>query len=118
MGTVLTYQGILILPALIVPLILTWQSPTMAEWGMLLLIGIVATLGQWSFVAAYRHAEAARLVPLDFLRLVLISTAGLVFFNEQLEPSLVIGMIIIVLTTLYTVRANARLAVPAVEAMP
>jgi drug/metabolite transporter (DMT)-like permease len=118
MGTVLTYQGILILPALIVPLILTWQTPTLIEWLMLGLIGIVATLGQWTFVAAYRHAEAARLVPLDFLRLVLIATAGLLFFNEQLEPSLVVGMIIIVLTTLYTVRANARLDAPAVEAVP
>lgn len=117
-GTVLTYQGILILPALIIPLVLTWQTPTGPEWLLLLLIGLVATFGQWALVAAFRHAEAARLAPLDFLRLVLMALAGLVFFNEQLAPSLVIGMIIIVLTTLYTVRSNARLAVPAIEAVP
>ncbi|MDB5529910.1 MAG: eamA-like transporter family protein [Devosia sp.] len=117
-GTVLTYQGILILPALIVPLFLTWQMPTPNEWLALLAIGIIGTLGQWTLVGAYRHAEAARLAPLDFLRLVLIAAAGLVFFDEHLEPSLIAGMLIIVATTLYTIRANSALKIQEVPALP
>jgi drug/metabolite transporter (DMT)-like permease len=105
---VLTYQGLLVLPVLIVPMLLSWQMPTTTEWLLLLVIGILSTLGQWTFVSAYRYAEAARLAPLDFLRLVLMALAGLLFFNEQLQPSLLVGMAIVVLTTLYTIRANAR----------
>ena len=78
----------------------------------LLAIGILSTLGQWTFVSAYRYAEAARLAPLDFLRLVLMALAGLLFFDEQLQPTLLVGMVIVVLTTLYTIRANARAKVP------
>lgn len=51
-------------------------------------------------------------MPLDVLRLVLIAAAGLVFFSEPIAPSLIIGMIIIMATTLYTVRTNARHAPP------
>jgi drug/metabolite transporter (DMT)-like permease len=112
-GTVLTYQGLLVLPVLIVPLVLTWQWPTSEEWLLLGAIGILSTLGHWTFVAAYRHAEAARLAPLDFLRLVILAVAGLVFFNEHLEWTLLLGMLIVVAATLYTVRANARGAAPA-----
>lgn len=112
-GTVLTYQGLLVLPVLLVPLVLTWQMPTPAEWLMLGAIGVLSTLGHWTFVAAYRHAEAARLAPLDFLRLVILSLAGLAFFNERLEPTLLVGMVIVIATTLYTIRANAQAATAA-----
>ena len=107
LGTVLTYQGLLVFPVLIVPLLLTWEMPDTGEWLLLASIGIVGTVAQLAFVSAYRHAEASRLAPLDFVRLVLMAGAGLVFFNEQLQPSLLVGMVIVVLTTLYTVRANA-----------
>jgi drug/metabolite transporter (DMT)-like permease len=107
-GTVLTYQGVLVVPVLLVPMLLTWQMPTPTEWLLLLLIGLVSTAGHWTFVAAYRHAEAARLAPLDFLRLVLLSVAGLVFFQEHPEPTLLVGMAIVVATTFYVIRSNAR----------
>jgi len=109
-GTVLTYQGALVVPVLIVPMLLTWQMPTPGEWLLLGLIGVVSTAGHWTFVAAYRHAEAARLAPLDFLRLVLLSLAGLVFFQEHPEPTLLVGMAIVVATTFYVIRSNARSA--------
>ena len=109
-GTVLTYQGVLVLPVLLVPMLLTWQTPTPTEWLLLLLTGLVSTAGHWTFVAAYRHAEAARLAPLDFLRLVLLTLAGFLFFQEHPEPTLLLGMVIVVAATLYTIRSNARLA--------
>jgi len=109
-GTVLTYQGALVVPVLIVPMLLTWQMPTPGEWLLLGLIGLVSTAGHWTFVAAYRHAEAARLAPLDFFRLVLLSLAGLVFFQEHPEPTLLVGMAIVVATTFYVIRSNARSA--------
>lgn len=112
-GTVLTYQGLFVLPVLLVPMLMTWQMPTLTEWLLLGAIGVLSTFGHWTFVAAYRHAEAARLAPLDFLRLVILSLAGLAFFNEQPEPTLLLGMAIVIATTFYTIRANARAAAAA-----
>jgi drug/metabolite transporter (DMT)-like permease len=106
-GTVLTYQGILVLPVMIVPLILTWQWPSPIEWLVLIAIGLIGTAGQWLLISAYQLTEAAKLAPLDFVRLVLMTGFGLVFFGESLSLSLGIGIIIVVATTIYTVRANA-----------
>lgn len=114
-GTVLTYQGILVIPLLAVPAAMTWQPISLETWAMLVAIGIVSTAGHWTFVAAYRHAEAARLAPLDFLRLVLLSLAGFLFFNEHPEPTLALGMLIVVATTFYTIRSNARVAAERAE---
>ena len=44
--------------------------------------------------------------PLDFVRLVLMTGFGLVFFGESLSLSLGLGMLLVVGTTIYTVRAN------------
>jgi drug/metabolite transporter (DMT)-like permease len=106
-GTVLTYQNILVLPVMIIPLLLTWQWPTPSEWMVLLAIGLIGTAGQWLLVSAYQLAEAAKLAPLDFVRLVLMTGFGLIFFGETLSPPLAIGMLLVVGTTIYTVRANA-----------
>jgi drug/metabolite transporter (DMT)-like permease len=106
-GTVLTYQNILVLPVMIVPLILTWQWPTPSEWMVLIAIGLVGTAGQWLLISAYQLSEAAKLAPLDFVRLVLMTGFGLVFFGETLSLPLAIGMVLVVATTIYTVRANA-----------
>ena len=105
-GTVLTYQGILVLPVMIVPLILTWQWPTPIEWVVLIAIGLIGTAGQWLLISAYQLTEAAKLAPLDFVRLVLMTGFGLLFFGESLSLSLALGMLLVVGTTIYTVRAN------------
>lgn len=109
-GTVLTYQGVLVLPVLGIPALMTWQPISPTTWLLLIAIGLASTAGHWTFVAAYRYAEAARLAPLDFLRLVLLSIAGFLFFKEQPEPTLALGMLIVVATTFYTIRSNARVA--------
>lgn len=114
-GTVLTYQGLLVLPVLGIPAILAWQTPTPLEWALIILSGFASTFGHWSMIAAYRHAEAARLAPLDFLRLVLLSAAGFLLFHEQPEPTLLVGALIVVATTFYTIHANSRAAAEKAE---
>jgi drug/metabolite transporter (DMT)-like permease len=105
-GTVLTYQGILVVPVMIIPLILTWQWPNPMEWLVLIAIGLIGTAGQWLLISAYQLTEAAKLAPLDFVRLVLMTGFGLVFFGESLSLPLGLGMLLVVATTIYTVRAN------------
>ena len=67
-GTVLTYQGALVLP-------------------VLLLVAFSAVIP-----------------------LMMLTLAGFLFFQEHPEPTLLVGMLIVVGATLYTIRSNARLA--------
>jgi drug/metabolite transporter (DMT)-like permease len=102
-----TYQSLLVLPVLLIPTILTWVPPTPLEWAVLVLVGLSGTAGQWLLIVAYQRVEASLLAPLDFARLLMMTACGLLFFNEIPTLSLFIGVIIVLGTTIFTVRSNA-----------
>jgi drug/metabolite transporter (DMT)-like permease len=106
--TVLTYQALVLVSALIGPTALSWVSPTPQEWVTLIGIGLTGTMGQWMLTVAYQRGEAAALAPLDFVRLLLTTLAGFLFFSETPDLPILIGAGIIIAATAYTFRANAR----------
>lgn len=110
--TVLTYQGLLVVPVLLIPVLLAWQEPTLEEWGVLVLIGVTGAIGQWLLIDAYQQAEASILAPLDFVRLLLMTACGLLFFGETPNLSLLVGVVIVLGTTIFIVRSNASAARP------
>jgi drug/metabolite transporter (DMT)-like permease len=107
-ATVLTYQFLPVMPILAVPTILFWTKPAPEQWFLLVVIGVSATIGQWLLILAFQRAGAAKLAPLDFVRLILMTGCGLAFFGETVSVTLGLGMLVVVLTTVYSVRANAR----------
>jgi drug/metabolite transporter (DMT)-like permease len=110
LDTILTYQAIVLLAALAIPTALSWVTPTLEEAVMLILVGVTGTLGQWLLTVAYQRGEASALAPLDFVRLLLTVLCGLVLFDEALGTGVVIGALILIGATAYTIRASARRA--------
>ena len=106
--TVLTYQALVLVSALIVPTALSWVAPTPLEWLVLLSVGLTGTMGQWMLTVAYQRGEAAALAPLDFVRLLLTTLCGFLFFSETPDPPVLVGASIIFGAMIYTFRANAR----------
>lgn len=106
--TVLTYQALVLVAALIIPSALSWVPPTSTEWLVLIGVGVTGTMGQWMLTVAYQRGDAAALAPLDFVRLLLTTLAGFVFFSETPDLPIVAGAAIIIGSTIYTFRANAR----------
>jgi drug/metabolite transporter (DMT)-like permease len=106
--TVLTYQALVLIAALIVPTALYWVTPTPREWMVMLSVGVSGTIGQWMLTIAYQRGEAAALAPLDFVRLLLTTLCGFIFFSETPDLPIAAGATIIIGATIYTFRANAR----------
>lgn len=106
--TVLTYQALVLLTAFAVPTVLVWVTPSFTELIVLLLVGVSGTVGQWMLTVAYQKGEAAALAPLDFVRLLLTTLCGFVFFGEAPDGPVIVGGIVLVGATAYTFRANAR----------
>ncbi|STP12813.1 membrane transport protein [Helicobacter mustelae] len=48
----------------------TWRSPNLKEWELILLVGIMGTLGQHFLTKAYMSAPAGILAPMDYIRIV------------------------------------------------
>jgi drug/metabolite transporter (DMT)-like permease len=108
--TVLTYQALVLLSAFAIPTALVWVTPSLGEALVLLLVGVSGTVGQWTLTFAYQKGEAAALAPLDFVRLLLTTLCGLVFFQEFVDVWLATGAALVVGATAYTFRLNAKRA--------
>ena len=92
-----------------VPASFVWQVPTGTEFLILIGLGIVASLGQYSFIQAFTLGEATVMSPIDYLQIVVGTSAGFLLFQERPGIETFIGAIVIVCSTLYIVLRNAKL---------
>lgn len=96
----------------------TWQTPTPAQWGLLFLIGLIATVGHYCIVRAYDHAEASLLAPLAYTEMVMATFAGWWFFGDLPDGYTLLGVSILIACAIYiSVRERARNPPPIREAV-
>ena len=85
--------------------------PTWREFGLAVLLGVIASAGQYCMVLAYRHAGAALLAPFSYSQLIWSTSLGYVVFGTFPDAWTGVGAIVIVasgLTTAYHERLRAR----------
>lgn len=86
-------MGTIITTALILTV---WQAPTATQWGLLFLIGLIATVGHYLIVRAYDHAEASLLAPLAYTEMVMATLAGWWFFGDFPDGWTFAGVVILI----------------------
>lgn len=91
------------------PALYVWRTPTPAEFAMLLVIGALGSLGQYFSIRSYRIAEATAVEPIDYSRLVFATALGFAIFAELPDAWTLVGAFVIVASTLYIARREARL---------
>ena len=106
--TILAWQAIGVGLLMFGPMLFFWRTPTPAEWGLLLAIGLISAAGQFMNILALRAGEASALAPLDFTRLVFAVALGLAVFGEWPEARTFLGAGVIVGAALYTLHRERR----------
>lgn len=85
-----------------------WTTPTTAQLGWLLLVGLLATLGHLAMTNAFRLADATAVFPVDFTRLLWAGLLGFLLFAEVPDAATWIGGVIIFASTTYiTIRERS-----------
>jgi len=79
-----------------IPLLNSWITPTNHEWLLLLLLGIVGTIGQLFLTRAYTLAPASRVGPFTYVSIVFASLIGWWFWNETLTLITIMGACLII----------------------
>ncbi len=105
--TILLYQALVLFTALIIPTVIWWTPPTLEQWGLLTVIGVSGTAAQFLVTRAYQIGEASALAPLDFTLLLVAVITGFAFFGEIPDWRTMLGAMIVVGATLYTIRRNS-----------
>ncbi len=80
-----------------------WQTPSLRQWGLLALIGIVSFAGQLCLSRAYAVGQFTKMAPMDFFRMPLGIVVGFLLFSELPDLWSVLGMAIVVGASLFIV---------------
>lgn len=80
------------------------QPIQMDDAKILVLIGGLAMLSQFSYMRALKHANASTVAPFEYLRLVFAIPIGIIFFHEKLELKTILGACVIIATSFYLTR--------------
>lgn len=74
-----------------------WYGPTPSAWELLLFLsmGLSGGIGHFLYTAAYRHAPASLLAPMNYLQLLWAGLLGFAVFNHTPDKLSIVGMSII-----------------------
>ena len=107
---VAAWSFVLTLPPSLVIAAPFMSVPPLASLPLLVALGGCAALGQYSLAQAFVRAEASALMPYDFVRFGLITTAGIVLFGEHLDGWTLAGGAVILSATIYLAVREAAVA--------
>ncbi len=82
-----------------VPAAIAWVPIPWSDAPNIILVGVLAQLGQYCWLQAYQKQEARLLAPIGYLSILFSGFAGWLYFGEIPSLALCIGAAIVVLTT-------------------
>jgi drug/metabolite transporter (DMT)-like permease len=115
--TITTYMVLLMTPMSLPPALAVWEWPTLEMLGMLLLIGILGTIGQLTVVQALREGETHVVMPIDFTKLIWAAMLGFLWFHEIPTAYTWLGGAMIFASTMYIALREHQLRRAAQAAM-
>jgi len=107
LATFAIFSTILLLPTAV----FVWRWPDWLDWIYVAAIGLFATYGQYCMVRAYDTADVSFVAPFDYLRLPFSAGLGFLIFQEWPTWWTLVGALVIVVSTFYIARREAKLGV-------
>lgn len=92
------------------PTLAVWVTPEPGDWPLLVLVGLLGLLGQSAFTLAFSTGQSSAVAPFDYIRLIFAGVSGYLFFAELPDLWSLTGALIIMASTFYIMRREARLA--------
>jgi len=83
-----------------------WTTPDALGWTMMLVIGLLGTVGQLLIVRAFAHAPASMLAPFFYIHLVWATIYGWFIFGDLPNLATLIGGSLIIASGIYVYRTQ------------
>lgn len=85
-----------------------WVTPPKSDWLFILLIGLMGSLSQFSYLKALDKGQVSLIAPFEYTRLLFAIPIGLVFFNEIPTIHAIIGSTLIITASAYLMWREIR----------
>jgi drug/metabolite transporter (DMT)-like permease len=105
---VLFWMSLIQVPLALVPALQQWVTPGLADLPWVLAVGVTGLSAHFCLTRSLRIADATLVIPIDFLRLPLIAVVGMMFYNEPLQASILVGAAVIFAGTYYSIRREGH----------
>jgi drug/metabolite transporter (DMT)-like permease len=111
---IIFYYGLVASVVALPPALFWWTAPSPRTWVILLLIGVFATLGQFTLTRAYVHAPAARIGPFLYAGPVFAGLLDWLIWDRLPDALFVAGALLVIAAATLTLRLRGgpRLPVP------
>jgi len=106
---ILFYMSAIQLPLGMVPALYGWVWPSTMMWGWVVIVGVSGLSAHYALARALKLADASVVVPIDFMRLPLVSVVGYLVYGEIIDVWVGVGAVIICLGIFINLRDAARL---------
>ena len=87
-----------------------WVNPTLNQWIMMGLIGLIASVAHLFIILSLKYADASKLAPLGYTEIITNIIISYYFFHELPDNWTYLGLFIIVLSGLYISRREYYLS--------
>jgi drug/metabolite transporter (DMT)-like permease len=106
--TILIYMSALQFLIGIIPSVANWVWPIGLDWFWIFQIGICGLVAHLGLTKALSIADAATILPLDYLRLPATFFIGYLFYNESLDSLVLLGASIIFVANYLHLRQESK----------
>jgi drug/metabolite transporter (DMT)-like permease len=93
----------------------TWQGPTHGQWGLLVVIGLCATGGQWLLTRGYGAASPGQIGPFTYTSVVFAGVYGALLWGEIPDAAFIAGALLIAAAGLLALRRDTTRSGTTVE---
>jgi len=87
---------------------LVWVMPTVGEYGLMALIGVLAAGVHYMIILAYEYATAPQLAPIGYVEIVSATTVGYLAFGDFPDALTWLGIAIIIASGIYIAWREAK----------
>lgn len=96
----------------------TWQSPTLTDWGLFILTGVVGGGGQLCLTKAFSLAPAGSVSPFNYTQVLWAALFGWILWDHVPADHVVLGAAVVAASGLYILHRETRRKRPVVQATP
>lgn len=101
-----------------IPAALVWRAPNLEEWLLLMIMSVLGAAAQFLIIHAYKSGEATFVAPFDYAKLLIGGLLGYFVFSEIPDRWALVGAAVIVASTVYIARREARVGLPEAATKP
>ncbi|WP_114633173.1 DMT family transporter [Vibrio splendidus] len=98
--TLMAYQALAIGFIALIPTLFLWCTPTVEDFMLLLLVGVISSIAQYIGISAYKWAQANIIANVEYVKIIYSLIIGMVIFAEMPDTWSIIGASVILASAL------------------